>query len=230
MNLRLALTFILLGALTAVAAVLAGGFLGWPALSMLLLGVGYARGDARVFGKQPDGTRAWYGTVVMAPYLIIVWLVWKILRWTRREDCCNEVLPGAFIGRRAGTAELPDRTELIVDLTAELWESPGVRQNRDYICLPILDGAAPTAAELIALITRLVNEKRILYIHCAEGHGRAAMTAVALMIARGQADSVDQAILLAKQKRPQIHLSRPQKALIEKTVRELRILAHQTTV
>jgi len=43
-------------------------------------------------------------------------------------------------------------------------------------------------------------------------------------------DPVDQAILLAKQKRPGIHLSRPQKALIEKIARELRILAHRTLV
>jgi hypothetical protein len=139
--------FLTLGGILGVEAVTLRGFywiLAWPGLSFALVGAAYLGLGPGVFGKQPDGTIAWYALAILLPYLLLAWLTWHIARLASREDCYNEVEPGLFIGRRPLADEVPKVVTLVVDLTSEFAEVRAVRAGRRYVAFPMLDTGVPS--------------------------------------------------------------------------------------
>jgi protein-tyrosine phosphatase len=197
--------------------VIAGGpslALGWPALAFLVVGVAYLRGTPALLGKRRDGTHSRPGRfALVGPFLAFAWAVVRLERAITREDAFNEVAPGLWVGRFPRGAELPDGVRWVVDLTAELSAEESVRRRVGYLCEPVLDATAPEIAVLQALVTRLSREPG-LFVHCASGHGRSATLAAALLIARGEASSADDAVARMKQRRPRIQLTAMQKATV----------------
>lgn len=187
----------------------------WPALSFAILAAAFAGLGARVFGKRATGEMAWWSTALLLPYLLLAWGVWHLWRWRTSEDCCNEVCPGLWVGRKPLRGDLPEGAGCIVDLTSEFARCRAVIEGRKYYCLPILDRFVPLKKELLDLIERLSKEKGGIYIHCAMGHGRSAMVAAALIIARGLADNPEDAIQRIKAARPGIKLNAAQRKLLE---------------
>lgn len=146
------------------------------------------------FGKQASGKVAWWAYLLLGPFLLFRWLLWHTLRWFSTEIPFAEYGPGVFVGRRLYADEMPERIDLVVDLTYEFAEPEGIVDSRGYRLFPILEGSVPIgASDFMGLISDLKNEERAIYIHCADGHGRTAMVAVALAIARGLAADVKSA-------------------------------------
>lgn len=213
------ITFIALGGVLAFyAAEFRGWFwiLLWPATSFFLVGVSYLGLGPRIFGKQKNGTLAWYSVILLLPYFLFTWGVWHLLRIVRKEDCYNEVASGLFVGRRAFAHELPKEISMVVDLTCEFSEPQGVSDVPTYVCFPTLDASVPPDKDFIRLVDTVANFSGKIYIHCAEGHGRSGTLATAVLIARGHAADVDEALNQLTKIRPEIRLGKEQRALLER--------------
>lgn len=184
----------------------------YPAFSFGLVGVGYLGWGAWMLGKRRDGSRHWWGYLLGGPFLVFMRLGRQVL-WTlnHREPPYDEVAEGIYVGRWLPLAELPEGVTMVVDLTSELNASPCVR-GRDgrYVCLPTLDGSAPSSGELRALLERVGEHEGPIYVHCAAGHGRSAMVAAAILVRRGLAEDVGAAVALMKRARPKVRLVRAQ--------------------
>jgi len=214
---RLTMGLLLLGVsiLFAAYAVLLGGAgwtLMWPAGAFALVGVAYLARRPSVFGKADDGTLSLARSVVLAPYLSSLWLTWQITRLLGKEAAHVELCPDIFIGRRLLHQELPPGMASIVDLTSEFAEPRKVVQGRQYYSFRVLDAGAPPPEVLAQWADRLVDAPRPMLIHCAQGHGRTATMASALLVRSGAASSVEEALELVWRVRP---AARPRDAQVE---------------
>lgn len=213
---------LMLAAVTAATAARGGmhWLLLWPAVSMAVAGLGYLGVGAGVFGKQATGTLAWPWAALMFPYLLVTWAVWHAIALFSREDCCNEVIPGVFVGRRPLAGEVPAEVTLMVDLTAEFPECRAVRAGRRYVAFPILDGGTPPDHRCEALVRLIAEWPEPVYIHCAQGHGRAGMVAALLLVAKGVCGSGEEAVERLRGARPGVRLAWNQRALVERICRQ----------
>jgi len=214
---RLTMGMLLLGIsiLLSAYAVLLGGaawILVWPAGAYALVGVAYLARRPSVFGKADDGTLSPARAVVLAPYLSALWLIWHITRLLGKEAAHVELCRGIFIGRRLLHRELPPGMASIVDLTSEFAEPRKVVEGRQYYCFSVLDADAPPPDVLAQWADRLVDAPRPMLIHCAQGHGRTAMMASALLVRSGAVSSAEEALELVWSVRPG---ARPRAAQVE---------------
>ena len=198
-----------------------GWLLLWPAVSYVLIGGAYAGLGPRVCGKRPDGGIAWWAVLLLLPYLLSRWAGWYAIRRLSREACCHEVAPGVWVGRRPLPGDLPPDATLIVDLTAEFPARPAVRRGRTYLCVPTLDATAPEETALRAAVETAAKWPGTVYIHCALGHARSAMTAAAVLIRRGLAADPAEAVEMMRQTRPRIRLEKVQERLLERMTAQL---------
>jgi protein-tyrosine phosphatase len=193
----------------------------WPAGSFSVVASAYFISGPRILGKKSSGTLAWYSIVALLPYLLFTWISWHILRLINNEHACNEVSPGLVIGRRLHANDLPDGINLVIDLTSEFIEPRGVRTGRAYYCVPMLDGAVPSEADLVKAITMANESQGPVYIHCAQGHGRAGLVAAGLLIAKGHSADVDDAIQTLQAARPKVHLNKGQLQFLRRMCQRL---------
>lgn len=189
----------------------------WAGISFLLAGLAYCGLGVRVFGKRPDGTIALFAVLLLWPFLMLTWGLWHLQRILSREDCCNEVAPGLWLGRRAYETELPPDVDLIVDLTAEFPEPRDVIAGRTYWCLPTLDAVSPDAEAFRTLVEKVAAWTGPAYIHCALGHGRSATVMIAVLIAKGEAADLQEAESRVKQARPGSAIHPGQRRLLEQS-------------
>jgi hypothetical protein len=219
-----AIVFLILAGLTLVFPIGLGGWvwmLAWPAASFAAVAIAYAGAGPAVFGKRPDGTLRPANVLPLLPYLLLTWSVWHTLRLVSRGPRWNEVAPGLFIGRRALPGGLPEGTGLVIDLTAEFAEPRAVRTAADYRSLPMLDAAGPTDADRFGeVVAEAAGFADVVFVHCANGHGRSATFAAAVLIARGLAADVKSAVKLVRAARPPARPSRVQLAALRKLVGE----------
>jgi protein-tyrosine phosphatase len=211
------IVFGLFAAYLIALAVLLGGWawlLAYPAGSFLLFAAAYAGVGPRLFGKRSDGRLAWWAVVLLAPVLLMLWCVWQAQRFFRREACCHEVAPGVWLGRRPLPHELPAGVVLVVDLTAEFPAPRGIGDGREYLTLPTLDGLAPDEADFRAVVERVAATAGPVYLHCALGHGRSALLAAAVLLARGLAADARHAEQMLRQVRPGVRLKPAQRRLL----------------
>lgn len=207
---RFGAIFLFLGVVLGGYAIAKSGWwllLLWPAISMILAGLAYFFFGARLFCKTPQGMRRVHARVVFFPYCLANWLGWRGVRIVSKEACWNEAAPNLYIGRRAYGHELPDELELVVDLTAEFNEPKCVRGRARYLALPTLDASVPDIDdEVFALVSEINNCPGGVYIHCAEGHGRAAMLTVLVLMSRKLHADTDSAVAHLRTCRPKINL------------------------
>ena len=107
-----------------------------------------------------------------------------------------------------------------MDLTAEFAEPLAIRRLAGYRSFPILDGAAPVPDELLGFIGRLSPGRT--FIHCAQGHGRTGLFALALMLKIGTAQTCEEGLEKLRSVRPGINLSAVQSRCIESVAGKLR--------
>jgi protein-tyrosine phosphatase len=226
-----AVVFTVFASYLAVLAVKFGGFglaLFWPAISFLIAAAGYAGLGPWVFGKRSDGTLAPVAVVLLLPFLLFTWSIWHGQRLLTREPACCEVVPGLWLGRRPLAHELPEGVDLVVDLTAEFAEPARVRIGRSYVSLPTLDSSVPDAAAFRAMVHRVADHGGPVYIHCALGHGRSGMFISAVLLRRGHAADVREALALVRRVRAAVRLKPEQRRLLERFATEPRTAVPQS--
>ncbi len=104
-----------------------------------------------------------------------------------------------------------------MNLSQEANELPP-KDVEGYIWLPVVDGYAPSQSQLAigtSTIKEAIDTGKKVYIHCKNGHGRSPSIVAAYLI-RFEKMSLDQALSLIKEKRPESHIEESQiKALEE---------------
>ena len=73
------------------------------------------------------------------------------------------------------------------------------------MAFPILDASAPSPEDLQAAVASLRPGKT--FVHCAQGHGRTGLFAMAVLLATGEARTVEEALLRLTHIRPAIRLN-----------------------
>lgn len=210
-----------LGVALIAAGPLVGGpawALVWPGAAVLFIGAGYLGLGPRVFGKRAeDGRMSPWLVLLIWPYSAVAWTLWQLKSRLFGEAAHHEVAPGLHVGRRPLHAlEVPEGTRVVVDLTSEFGRSEWPGESARYVCVPTLDTSVPPGDALAALVDLLADEEGPMLIHCAMGHGRSAMVAAALMIRRGHAVDVDDAIRKMRAPRPGVRLHGAQRAAVER--------------
>ena len=212
-----AVTYLIAGvALTGLGLYYAGWayLLLWPGIACLLVGIAYAGAGAKVFGKHPSGTLPLWSWVLLLPYLVFTWGIWKLKRKVSKEALYDEVAPGLWVGRRVLGPELPEGARVLVDVTCEFEEPRSALARCEYRCLPTLNYSVPTPADLAALVEDLARREGV-YIHCAQGHGRSATVAAALLLRRGLLATPEEAVATVVRARPKTHLEPCQLFLVK---------------
>jgi hypothetical protein len=205
---RHAVLLTLLGLLAIAAGFRSGGWgalLVWLGLDFLLLGLAHLRGDHRVFGKRPDGTLPWWSWLVFLPLLAYTAAAWHLVRLLSREARVNRVSDQLVVGRRLLSDEVAPGFVSYVDLTSELQEPRGARQAPGYRAFPILDASAPDPEALRAAVAGLPPGP--VFVHCAQGHGRTGLFALAVLLSSGAVRDVEEGLALLAGVRPAIRLS-----------------------
>ena len=214
---KYAITFLLLGSMVSYSAISLGGWwhaLHWFSFSCFLLAAGYAGAGPRIFGKRPNGRIPIRYKIAHLPFMLYSQSVWHLVRILSREDPANKVSEDLIIGRRLRAVELPSGISNYVDLTAEMEDPRTMRTSDSYICMPILDADVPDPSVLNDAVSRL--RPGTTYVHCAQGHGRTAVFALALLTSRGQIRSFDEGLEKLKAVRPRLALNRRQEAFMRK--------------
>ena len=212
---------ILFGALTGFVGGLTWVLL-WPALSLVVVGLGYVWLGPWVLGKQPDGTLAWYSALLLMPYFGAAEFAWYLVRVLGGEEPWHEVSRGLYLGRRVQHWEVPARISLVLDMTAEFVEPIELRTGRRYVCVPTFDASAPEPQLLADAIAQIANHEGNIYVHCAAGHGRSAMAMGVLMVARGVATDLDEAIAMMVAARTRVRLRTTQRRVALAAIELLR--------
>lgn len=107
----------------------------------------------------------------------------------------------------AGLSEVLKKEGITADISLEdtrLDHPFGVSM---YVWLPTKDLTAPSFDQLmfgVRALTELVRQKRKVYVHCKNGHGRATTLVAAYLIFKD--NTPDEAIRRIKEKRPDVHL------------------------
>lgn len=196
----------------------------WSAFSFSLVGASYVLGTPRLFGKRANGKLGLPSKLVLLPYVCLTWLTWHIVRASSNEAPFNQVTEALWIGRRLLGSESLPQVEVVLDLTCEFEEPASIRDNcQRYVSFPILDRGIPanTYAVVELLLDPAMRQARV-YVHCAQGHGRAGMIAVLLLLAQAPDQSVAATLARVQNVRPGVRLTREQLAFGENAVAWLR--------
>jgi len=204
------------GAQLCAAALLDGWWraVGWGGAAFTTSGLAYATGAPWLLGKGTNGHIRTVAFVALLPYFLLTWTRW-LLEWgVLRETAWDEVAPGLFLGRWPGGGRLPAEVGLVVDVTAEL-PAARIGRSREYTCLPTLDATAPEPRAFATLARRIALSSVPVYVHCALGHGRSATLAAAVLLLRGRASDVPEALGQLRAVRPRVRLEACQRRLLE---------------
>ncbi len=192
----------------------------WPALvvaSTVPPLLAYAGLLPRGLGKTPEGGRRLWARIAFAPYFAANAASFWLYRQVARGPALAEVAPNLYLGRLLTAREFAGREwHGVLDLAAEFDATPPARGVARYRSLPVLDGAAPSPAQLAEALAFLAEVTSIgpVYLHCALGHGRSACVAAGYLLARGDVLSVREAVRKVKRLRPGVRLSQGQAGVL----------------
>jgi protein-tyrosine phosphatase/membrane-associated phospholipid phosphatase len=181
----------------------AGLWLLWPAVSLVLVAANYVVLGAAGFQKGPDGRMTLAARVLLAPYLIGVWI--NSRAWTRGQPAPVNVADGVALGR------LPDhRTAAgfatVVDLCAEL---PRLHAHPGWRAFPTLDLVSPEP-QLLRAAAAAIEDGRAhgpVLVCCALGYSRSAAALATWLVAYGRAGRAAAAVERIRSVRPRIVLA-----------------------
>lgn len=209
------------------ASALAALLLGWLALSLACVAAIYRQGVAAMFQKRHDGTMPMAARWVLAPYLLgaLANSRW----WTRRQPGASQIVPGLWVGRFPGGAELRRLgADAVLDLSAEL---PRLAGAAWYRCVPVLDLTVPAPAQLdeaVAVLEAWHRDGRKVLVCCALGYSRSALVAAAWLAGHAGARDAGQALALLRKGRPAVVLGPDSVAALSQFIRRRQAAAQSS--
>jgi hypothetical protein len=215
----------LLGLLLIALGAVQGGWMFlavWLGADFLVVGIAHSIGAHRIFGKRPDGSLPFWSWLAFLPLLLYTGAVWHLIRFLSREPAHNTVSENLVVGRRLLPKEVPGEFANYIDLTAEFAEPPRIRHAAGYLSFPILDGSAPDPAALRDFLDQLRPGKT--FIHCAQGHGRTGLFAIAHLLQSGAARTVEESLNQLRSVRPGIRLNSLQRRCLEQFASQIKAL------
>lgn len=189
----------------------------WLGLNFILLGIAHSRRSAQLFGKRSDGKLPLWSWIVFLPLHALNLLLWHSIRLLSSEPSQNTVTDRLVVGRRLLANEVEGSFDNYVDLTCEFPEPATIGKSPCYVLFPLLDGSAPSPEALQAVVASLRPGRT--FVHCAQGHGRTGLFALALLLHSGQASNIENGMRLLLTARPGIRLNKEQRQCIEDYVR-----------
>ncbi|SPE51104.1 Dual specificity protein phosphatase [Verrucomicrobia bacterium] len=214
----------LIGVLLIAVGLFEGGWVVlaiWLGGDFLVLGIAHAVGAHGVFGKRPDGSLPLWSWVAFLPLLINTYVIWHLIQLFSREAVKHAVTDQLVVGRRLLASELDEDFDNYVDLTAEFSEPRAIRRCAAYRSFPILDAGAPTPAALAEEVACLRPGKT--FIHCAQGHGRTGLFALAILLKSGKARTPEEGLRMLQKARRGIRLNRAQRRCVEAFAQNLAV-------
>lgn len=190
-------------------------FLMWPVIAFLVVSAAYLGAGSKVLGKRSEGTIAPLQRIVLFPYFALIETVWHLVRISSSEPAVQEVAPGIWIGRRLLNDDWKNDFNIVVDLTSEFSEPRSPRNVEHYLSVPVLDGMPPTEKAFLSSVKRVAKLPGTVFIHCAQGHGRTSTFAALLLICRGHARNVNDALNQIRAVRPAAQPNRSQRQYLE---------------
>lgn len=184
----------------------------------LLQSLAYGTREPGWLGKIATGRYSFWGTLALWPMWLITMGLLSLASLWSRYPAIVEVVPGLWFGRRLFAHEarrIPSYA--VLDLTAELPEPQAFRSRSEYLCIPMLDGVAPSTAQLQAAMDWLqcTHRKGPVLVHCAQGHGRSACVVLCYLISKGLVTSIDDGLRLLRSLRPGVSVNREQRQRLE---------------
>ncbi|PHM49386.1 phosphatase PAP2/dual specificity phosphatase family protein [Xenorhabdus miraniensis] len=176
----------------------------WPAISLLMVALGYAGLGSSVFQKQADGRMSLSARWVMAPYQLGVWLSYL---WFRRKSApYNQIVEGIILGSLPHPSITKSaNTVSVLDMTAEWHRKPDI-YTTDYICQPQIDllPLGPEALQSAVCTLNNLHQKGSVFIHCTLGLSRSAMVVAAWLLKQHPEYDISTAIDMLRQARPHV--------------------------
>ncbi len=203
----------------------ASWLLGWAGLSCAVSSAAYVRNSPGVYGKR-DGRLVCWRALPTAVFVGAFRIACTLMRAWRRYPATTRVSRGVWVAGRVEAGDLPREVDVVVDLVSEFPEPRAVRERSGYRFLPVLDGGVPPDEDaVLALLDELADPSTCTLVHCDSGMGRAPTFAALLLVRRGEAADVDDAIRQIQEARPFIHLGSADRAFLAavapKVVRDL---------
>lgn len=186
----------------------------WFAVAFAVVATAYGLGNPRLMMKRENGSQPVWSWIVLWPYFALAYASFWLHRTLKpRNVGMAEIAPGLWFARRPSKSEAHanvSRWSGVLDLTAEFGKAPV--ETEAYRCLPLLDGTAPTEAQLrdgAAWISERLQYGPVL-VHCALGHGRTGCMVITWLMLNGHVGSVDDGISKLRALRSGVGLSRGQ--------------------
>ena len=192
--------------------------LSWIALSLLIVSIAYFTRQPRLLAKRPDGTKPLWAWLLFWPIYSLAWVTLAIYKVSTRDAPASEIIPGLWLGGRLSAKQLlaiQPNWAGVVDLALEFPRSSPLAI--DYLSLAVLDGTAPSEAQLregIDWIDKRVPHGPVL-VHCALGHGRSSTLVAAYLLHRDPAETIAGVVQAMKLKRPGVALNAAQVRKLE---------------
>lgn len=201
----------------------------WTTFACAVAGAAYVWNRPEWLGMR--GGRPSVRALPVLPYLVAFRIACGLMRRWRGADAPSRVAPGVWVAGRVTARELPPSVAVVVDLRAEHPADPAVRRLRGYRSLPVLDGGFPSdVGAFLALVEEIAGADGDVLVHCDSGRGRAPTMAAALLIARGDASGVHEALALVHAARPVSSPTRSDLGFLAGVLPALRAVAGRSRV
>jgi len=198
-----------------------GGFLAWAGISFALVAAAYVANAAWIFGKCVDGRMRVLPTLVLLPFRLLAEVIWWLNSRLSSEVPWHRVDDRLVVGRRLSVRdELPSAISGVLDLTSEFAEPRHLR-IAGYRCLPMLDASSANPLAIARAVRAVASQTGVLYVHCAQCHGRTGLAASLILVARNPGMSPADALARLKAIHPGIGLSRQQEKVLHAVAAQL---------
>ena len=175
------------------------------------LGTAYLLSWPGLLGKTRRGRLLVSSYLFFWPYHVLNYASLVIFRLLQVAPF-QEIVPGLWLGGRLFPWERAKASHLVhasvLDLTCEFSEVGFLRGGPAYLCIPLLDGTAPSRTELEAGLNFIAQRLRAgpVYVHCAMGHGRSPTFVAGYLLATGTQTALEDAVKCVQSKRPGVKL------------------------
>merc|ERR1711939_1087127 len=100
---------------------------------------------------------------------------------------------------------------MVIDMTCEWSEPEALRSVPNYLLVPVVDTTRPNITQTITAAKKAIEflsdpDSGSVYIHCANGYGRSAIIAAAILLLNGSVKTPKDAKKLLQTARPVVSL------------------------